>query len=72
MAKGRLNPNTHNAFSSFRQISASGLSGNKLILTIFFPSYSKIFARANTIPPLPGDNYKGQDCQIRTNWAMKY
>jgi hypothetical protein len=32
-----LNHDSHNAFSIFRQIAASGLSGNKLILTISFP-----------------------------------
>jgi hypothetical protein len=37
MAKGRRNQNIHTAFSNFRQISAPGPSGNKLILTISFP-----------------------------------
>jgi hypothetical protein len=37
IAKGRLNQNIHNAFSSFRQISASGLSGNRLIFIISIP-----------------------------------
>jgi len=43
MANGRLNQKIHKAFSSIRQIDASGLSGNKLILTIFFPSLGLVF-----------------------------
>jgi hypothetical protein len=35
-AKGRLNQKIHKTFSISRQIAASSLSGNKLILTIFF------------------------------------
>jgi len=36
-AKGRRNQKIQTAFSNFRQISAPGPSGNKLILTISFP-----------------------------------
>jgi hypothetical protein len=38
IAKGRLNQRIHKTLSILRQIAASGLSGNKLILTIFFPT----------------------------------
>jgi hypothetical protein len=37
IANGRLNHKIQTAFSNFRQISAPGPSGNKLILTISFP-----------------------------------
>jgi hypothetical protein len=70
--KGRLNQNIHTVFSSFPQISASVLSGNRLILTIFFPSLSMIFLQGvNNTLLLAGENYKGRDCQIGTNWKKK-
>ena len=40
-AKGRRNQNIHTALSNFRQIAASDLSGNKLILIISFPPSSR-------------------------------
>jgi hypothetical protein len=39
MAKGRRNQEIQTGFSNFRQISAPGPSGNKLILTISFPPW---------------------------------
>jgi hypothetical protein len=51
IAKGRLNQKIHKAFSRFHQIPPSGLSGNKLILTIFFLSL-RFFSSEGLAPPL--------------------
>jgi hypothetical protein len=52
MAKGRRNQKIHAAFSSLRQIAASALSGNKLILTIPFPPLDFYSSRGIDYPPL--------------------
>jgi len=63
-AKGSRNQNIHAAFSNVLQIAVSGLSGNKLILTIFFPPLDWYSPRG--IAPPSAVHSSARDCQIRT------
>jgi len=49
--RGMLNQKIHNAFSRFRQIAASGLSGSKLIFTISLSSLELVFFEGHRLPP---------------------
>jgi hypothetical protein len=70
IAKGRLNQNIHKTFSSPSQIAGSGLSSNKLILTILFPSLGLVFFKGHRIGP-SAVHFNWRDCQIRTKWREK-
>jgi hypothetical protein len=49
ITKGKVNQKIHKPFSNLRQIGASGLSGNRLILIMSFPPSSESSQSAKSI-----------------------